>query len=71
MKELVKKVKTYTDIPVAIGFGISKNEHIVEIGKYADAAVFGAALIEFILSNKKNLPEKNAGIFIENLSKKK
>jgi len=71
VKELVKKVKTYTDIPVAIGFGISKNEHIVEIGKYADAAVFGAALIEFILSNKKNLPEKNAGIFIENLSKKK
>ena len=26
VKELVKKVKTYTDIPVAIGFGISKND---------------------------------------------
>ncbi|MBI64489.1 MAG: tryptophan synthase subunit alpha [Chloroflexi bacterium] len=69
VKELVSNVKKFTNIPVAVGFGISKPKHIKEVGEFADAAVFGAALIDHIQSNKNNSPEDNAGKFIMNLSK--
>ena len=69
VKELVSNVKKFTNTPVAVGFGISKPQHIKEVGEFADAAVFGAALIDHIQSNKNISPEDNAGEFIMNLSK--
>jgi len=35
-------------MPVAVGFGISKPEHVREVGKWADAAVVGSALVNLI-----------------------
>ena len=45
---LVRRIRTHTDLPVALGFGISRPEHIVEVGAYADAAVVGSALVALI-----------------------
>ena len=42
---LVKNVRKYTDLPVAIGFGISDAGHVAEVARYADGAVVGSALI--------------------------
>ena len=33
------------DLPLALGFGISRPEHVPEIGRFADAAVVGSALV--------------------------
>lgn len=43
--DLVDRVRRHTDLPVAIGFGISRREHVLDVGKRADAAVVGSALV--------------------------
>ncbi len=45
---LVERVRGYTDLPVVVGFGISRPEHIEQVGRYADAAVVGSALVNVI-----------------------
>ena len=42
---LVDRVRQHTDLPIAIGFGISRREHVLEVGQRADAAVVGSALV--------------------------
>ena len=43
--DLVNRVRKHTDLPVAVGFGISQREHVLEVGQRADAAVVGSALV--------------------------
>ena len=45
---LVRRIRTYTSLPIALGFGISRPEHVAEVGAYADAAVVGSALVSLI-----------------------
>jgi len=45
---LVRRIRAHTTMPVALGFGISKPEHVAEVGAYADAAVVGSALVSLI-----------------------
>jgi tryptophan synthase alpha chain len=45
---LVNRIRSATDLPIALGFGISRPEHVAEVGRWADAAVVGSALIEVI-----------------------
>jgi len=44
-KMLVKRVRKFTDLPVAVGFGISTAAQIEEVWEYADAAVVGSAIV--------------------------
>ena len=37
-----------TTLPIALGFGISRPEHVAEVGAWADAAVVGSALVNVI-----------------------
>ena len=46
--EYMARIRSHTDLPLAIGFGISKPEHVVQVGKLADGAIVGAALINAI-----------------------
>ncbi len=50
LPELVARVKRHTDLPVAVGFGVSKREHIASIGRLCEAAVIGSALVDVIES---------------------
>jgi len=52
-KLLVERVRSHSDLPVAVGFGISNSEQVKEVWKYADAAVVGSAIVAEI--------EKQAG----------
>ena len=47
-EEMVRRVRGVTDMPVALGFGISRPEHVREVGRWADAAVVGSALVNVI-----------------------
>lgn len=46
--ELATRVKAETRMPLALGFGISRPEHVRAIGQCADAAVVGSALVNVI-----------------------
>jgi tryptophan synthase alpha chain len=42
---LVRRVRRFTTLPIAVGFGISSPEHVSVLGGIADAAVVGSALV--------------------------
>jgi tryptophan synthase alpha chain len=46
---LVKRLRKFTDLPVAVGFGISSKEQVREVWRYADAAVVGSAIVAEIM----------------------
>jgi tryptophan synthase alpha chain len=45
---LVKRVQPVSDLPVAVGFGISTAQHVREVWRFADAAVIGSAIVSQI-----------------------
>ena len=47
-RELAERVRSETRLPLALGFGISRPEHVRSIGQWADAAVVGSALVKVI-----------------------
>ncbi len=44
-EKLVQRTRQFTDLPVAVGFGISTPEQIADVWRYADAAVVGSAIV--------------------------
>jgi tryptophan synthase alpha chain len=52
-RELAARVKSETRLPLALGFGISRPEHVRAIGQWADAAVVGSALVKVIADHGK------------------
>src|SRR6266567_4636440 len=50
LPQLVARVKLHTELPVAVGFGVSKREHVASIGRLCEAAVVGSALVDVIES---------------------
>jgi tryptophan synthase alpha chain len=46
--ELVKRLRQFTRLPIAVGFGISNAEHVKAVGEFADAAIIGSALVALI-----------------------
>lgn len=69
----LKKVKNYFNIPVAVGFGISKRKHINMLKSHADIAVVGSAIIDLInYRNKENKDYTNdLDNFVRSLIKRK
>jgi tryptophan synthase alpha chain len=51
---LVRRLRTFTSLPIALGFGISRPEHVAEVGAYADAAVVGSALVSLIADERES-----------------
>ena len=47
-EDMVRRIRAVSDLPVALGFGISKPDHVREVGRWADAAVVGSALVDMI-----------------------
>ena len=49
---LVSRIKQFTRLPVAVGFGISNANHFAEVTQFADAAVVGTAIVQVIENSK-------------------
>ena len=60
----VGRVRAHTDLPIAVGFGVSERRHVETIGKYADAAAVGSALIDVIDSAPPSERAARAGAFV-------
>lgn len=65
--KLVEDVRAHTELPVAVGFGISNSQHVQDVGNYADGAVVGSALVNAIDNAPANDAPKVAATFIESL----
>jgi len=50
-KDLVRRLRRYTKLPIAVGFGISTAEQFAAIGSFADAPVVGSAIVQTIERN--------------------
>lgn len=61
----LKKIRRYFSIPIAVGFGISKGEHLQTLKPHADIAVVGSAIIDIINKSNKNNLKKNVESFIK------
>ncbi len=48
---LVKRIRKFTRLPVAVGFGISNHQQFAEVGNFADAAVVGSAIVQAVEQN--------------------
>lgn len=53
--ELVKKLSS---VPVGVGFGVSKKEHVKMLAPYADAIIIGSAIVKIIEEKKKKAPQE-------------
>jgi tryptophan synthase alpha chain len=57
---LVRRIRSVSDLPVAVGFGISSPEQVRSVWRFADAAVVGSAIVKQIekLGNSTDLVER-------------
>jgi tryptophan synthase alpha chain len=51
---LIRAVRAVTNLPVAVGFGISKPEHVAELSDEVDAVAVGSAIVRVIERNRDN-----------------
>ena len=51
---LVQSVREVTDLPLAVGFGVSRPEHVAELGTQVEAVVVGSAIVRVIERNREN-----------------
>jgi tryptophan synthase alpha chain len=65
--QLVTRLRQFTKLPIAVGFGISNAQHVHSVAQFADAAIIGSAIVALI---EKTPPEQAAaavGTFIAGL----
>ena len=67
--DLVARLKKHTQLPIAVGFGISNAEHVRTVGQFADAAVIGSALVALIEKTPAAEAPAAVGRFIAELRK--
>jgi len=65
---LVKRIRSVSDLPVAVGFGISSPKQVRAVSRFADAAVIGSAIVKQIekLGTSPDLV-KRIGEFVRSL----
>jgi tryptophan synthase alpha chain len=66
-EQLVKRLRKFTDMPIAVGFGISNAEHFATVGEFADAAVIGSAIVALIEQSGREEAPSSIARFIKGL----
>ena len=65
LKEMVDEIKKYTDVPVAIGFGITNPDAVKKMCAISDGAIVGSAIVRIVEEHGEN-----AGDYIYDFCKK-
>ncbi|HEU4508690.1 MAG TPA: tryptophan synthase subunit alpha [Pyrinomonadaceae bacterium] len=62
-ERLVTRMRQFSSLPIAVGFGISTAEQVADVQRYADAVVVGSALVAQMerLEGAPDLPKQIAG----------
>lgn len=64
----VERVRRHTSLPLAVGFGVSKREHVARIGELCDAAVIGSAIIDVIERAPADQRAERLRAYVENVA---
>ena len=64
---LVERIRQFTKLPIALGFGISNANHVRVVGAFADAAVVGSAVVQLIEKTPAADAPKAVGEFVADL----
>jgi len=64
---LVSRIRRWTSLPVAVGFGVSNREHVAQVAEFADAAIIGSAIVELIERSSAELAPGEVARFIKGL----
>jgi len=59
---LIERMRKHTNLPLAVGFGISKPEHVAALAPYAEAVVVGSAIVRQIEKDPEGLEEFVRGL---------
>ncbi|HYH01367.1 MAG TPA: tryptophan synthase subunit alpha [Terriglobales bacterium] len=66
-RELVGRIRRYTKLPVAVGFGVSTAEQFATVGDFADAVVVGSAIVKTVESAGKERAADAVADFVRGL----
>jgi tryptophan synthase alpha chain len=66
-RSLVERLRRYTKLPIALGFGVSNATHVAALGEFADAAVIGSAIVGLIEKTAPKDAPAAVAQFIEGL----
>src|SRR5215469_2056640 len=66
-EQLVRSLKQFTDLPIALGFGISNADHVSTVSTFADAAVVGSAIVGLVEKTAPADAAKAVGDFVRSL----
>ena len=64
---LVRRLRRFTQLPIALGFGVSTREHVRALGEFADAAVVGSAIVGLIERTPAHQAPQVVGEFVHSL----
>lgn len=65
--DLVPRIRKFTQLPIAVGFGVSNASHVAAVGQFADAAVIGSAIVRLIEETPAAEAAQAVGNFIRAL----
>jgi tryptophan synthase alpha chain len=66
-QSLVERIRKFTKLPIALGFGISNADHVRAVSAFADAAVVGSAVVQLIEKTPAADAPKAVGQFVADL----
>jgi tryptophan synthase alpha chain len=64
-QKLVQRLRKFTKLPIAVGFGISGPEHFAAVGRFADAAAVGTAIMQAIENNRGKEAQAVAELIVQ------
>ena len=67
VEDLVERVRRHTDLPLLVGFGVSRREHVEAIGRFADGAIVASAMLDAVDAAAPDRRLDVAGDFIRGL----
>ncbi len=66
--ELVTRLRRFTELPIAVGFGISTPEQFAAVGEFANAAVVGSAIVRIIEQSSPAEAPANVAQWVKQLT---
>jgi tryptophan synthase alpha chain len=69
-RELVTRLRRFTSLPIAVGFGISTPQQVAEVGEFADAAVVGSAIVHLVENTSPSGAPLAVGDFVRSLMRR-
>ncbi len=68
LPEYLARVRSQTDLPLAVGFGISSREHVQRVGEIADAVVIGSAFVQLVGETPRDQRSAKVRAYLEEIT---